>query len=397
MNGKNIAADLSGDVPGRTWDELCIDNSTADIKITRPLSKAQLESLRRSQLHLCMVGDSVSWAEDGDYFRRELLELLPQLAFAGSHSALLGYAHAGEGGDSTVQLLRRLDDPERVPPAAYYHLLIGINDCSAAKSDDQSPRTAMETAARIIEIVERLLKKQCTCKVFVGSLLPSPFDMLTGESTVRERTGALVNEYLRKLLPEHPERRRIVWIEYEQPLRRELAEWKKPENLRGAHPTAQGYKRLAVIAAPVLKEHMQPQLPDEQRQAGVEVVNLYCAEKNCSLPLIPGWYTLSMQLAECSCLEFKLFSLERDPEKRFEQSFQLSGAPGTRVEVNFMTGYENFGYTKAPFALEFSAGRGQDIQIEKMRPLQHASCYGRGRFVDTVSPIAPGEVLVNKP
>jgi hypothetical protein len=31
--------------------------------------------------------------------------------------------------------------------------------------------------------------------------------------------------------------------------------------------------------------------------------------------------------------------------------------------------------------------------IEKTRPLQRASIYGTGSFIDTVSPVAPGERL----
>jgi hypothetical protein len=47
------------------------------------------------QIPICMIGDSITWAGKGDYWRKYLLELLPRLAFVGTHSAVLGYSHAG--------------------------------------------------------------------------------------------------------------------------------------------------------------------------------------------------------------------------------------------------------------------------------------------------------------
>ena len=45
---------------------------------------------------LCMIGDSITWADHGDTWRQFLLEQIPTLAFVGSHTAKLGYSHAGE-------------------------------------------------------------------------------------------------------------------------------------------------------------------------------------------------------------------------------------------------------------------------------------------------------------
>ena len=61
-----------------------------------------------------------------------------------------------------------------------------------------------------------------------------------------------------------------------------------------------------------------------------------------------------------------------------------------------MTGYQGYGYDRAPFKIDFAAGKGVKIQIEKTRPLKRASVYGTGKFVDTVSPAAAGEILVRK-
>jgi len=70
------------------------------------------------QIPLCMIGDSITWAEFGDHWRKELLKHLPNLAFIGSHSACFGYSHAGEGGNNTNQVLARLNE---IPDCLYYN------------------------------------------------------------------------------------------------------------------------------------------------------------------------------------------------------------------------------------------------------------------------------------
>ena len=385
------AADAESDLPGRTYDRLSFDGRSA--APGQPLPAALLPGRARRQLVLCMIGDSVTWAEEGDHFRNELLKLLPDLAFAGTHTALLGYSHAGEGGDSTVKVLRRIDDPDRVPDAPYYHLLIGVNDASAAKVDSASEKVAEGAAARTVEIVNRLLARPGTRKVFLASILPSPFAQ-DGGSTVRERTGSVINSRLRRDFDTLFPSGKVVWIEYELPLRAELAEWKKRENLKGAYPTARGYAKLAAIAAPVLKAHMRPAgAAPAAGKIGVEVRNLWQIKENRSLPLLPGWYMLSMRLKDCSKVRFTLESVCSQPQWRFRENFVLSGKPGERAAVEFMTGYQNFTYTPAPFRIIFQEGEGADIQIEKMRPLRRASQYTVTRGIDCVTPIAAGEVL----
>lgn len=65
---------------------------------------AHAQATTPPQVPLCMIGDSITWAGDGDYWRQYLVEQMPTLAFVGTHSAVLGYSHAGEGGNSTVQV-----------------------------------------------------------------------------------------------------------------------------------------------------------------------------------------------------------------------------------------------------------------------------------------------------
>lgn len=386
----------SGEIPVCTYDKLSNDGITSKLEVLRPLKAAEAEYLAGRQAILCMIGDSVTWAQAGDHFRGEFLKLFPQLAFAGTHTGILGYSHAGEGGDSSTRVLRRVTDPVRIPDAPYYHLLIGVNDAAAAKKDEHSEKVASAAVGRIVKIVNALLARKCTQKVFLGSILPSPFGP-NGESTVRERTGSLINAKLRsqfkKLFPSG----KVVWIEYEKPLRFRLDSWKKRENLRGAHPTAQGYKLLAAIAVPVLKKEMTlPAVSPGKGKIGVEVINLWNSESAESAPLLPGWYTVSMVLEGCSEVSFELYSLPTKAKKQFKKKYTLKGKPGSRVEFNFMTGYQGYHYDRAPFKLNVSKGKITSVQIEKTRPLKRASVYGKGRFIDTVSPAAAGEILLRK-
>ena len=125
------------------------------------------------QIELCMIGDSITWAQEGDYFRKHLVAKVPNLAFVGVHTAKFGYSHAGEGGNRTGNVLARLNDVNNIPDSRYYHLLIGINDSNSAKDDNTVPIIARGTADRILQIIEGLLARKCTEKVFWGTILPA--------------------------------------------------------------------------------------------------------------------------------------------------------------------------------------------------------------------------------
>ena len=127
---------------------------------------------------------------------------------------------------------------------------------------------------------------------------------------------------------------------------------------------------------------------------GVEVVNLWNNKTQSTPPLIPGWYTLSMELDDCSEVEFTLFSTSNKPKSRFMNTYVLHGKPGERLEMNFMTGYQNFGYDTSSFKINVASGKIKNIQIEKMRPLQKASNYTVNSAIDTKTPAAAGELLL---
>jgi len=121
-----------------------------------------------AQVPLCMIGDSITWWNHGDTWRQYLLEHIPTLAFVGTHTARLGYSHAGEGGNSIDRVIARISD---IPDCPYYSLLIGTNNNSVKNAAD-IPICAAKSAEKIEELVKLLLAKPAVKTVFLGSILP---------------------------------------------------------------------------------------------------------------------------------------------------------------------------------------------------------------------------------
>lgn len=74
---------------------------------------------------LCTIGDSQTWFSNAQNLRRLINEGNEDLIFIGSNTDIYGYGHEGEGGNTTTQLLDRINN---IPLADYYTLLIGTND-----------------------------------------------------------------------------------------------------------------------------------------------------------------------------------------------------------------------------------------------------------------------------
>ena len=65
-----IAAAKEKDIANRTWDKLSYDGKQHNAgDLARALTADEKNALAGKQRALCMIGDSVTWAEDGDYFR----------------------------------------------------------------------------------------------------------------------------------------------------------------------------------------------------------------------------------------------------------------------------------------------------------------------------------------
>jgi lysophospholipase L1-like esterase len=355
-----------------------------------PAVRADEPPTQPPQVPLCMIGDSITWSGDGDYWRQYLLTHLPNLAFVGTHSAVLGYSHAGEGGNRTTQVLARL---EAIPDCPYYHLLIGTNDDASAKAEADVERVAAGTAERIVQIVTGLLAKPSVQRVFLASVLPCETD-----NPFRDRANAAVNALLRPRLAETFPGGQVVWVEYEQPLRATPG-WGPMIRL---HPTKEGYQLLARLLAEALRAELKLSAeltaPRPRPGCGVRITNLWTGEGNgrTTEPVIAGWYTLSFDLVEVAPEGGKLVLRGEGaaPDKRFEQTCQLTADQvGKRQVVQFFTGYAGYRYTTSVLTGEAAGCTVQRVLLEKRRPSGLASVYGTGSYLDTTTPPAPGELI----
>ncbi len=337
-----------------------------------------------------MVGDSITWAEEGDYWRKFLLERLPTLAFVGTHSAVLGYSHAGEGGNGTQAVLSRM---AAIPDCAYYALLIGTNDNNTTDAAAVEP-TARATAGRIAQILQGLLAKPHAQKVFLGSVLPCHT-----ENPLRDATNARTNVFLRGRLEEFSAGK-VVYVDYETPIRA-TPNW---EPMIRLHPTQEGYKLLARVLAEAIKGELGIQAgtaaPHALPGCGVRVVNLFDERVNgTAAPVIAGWYTLSFEVAEGTGPRpaVTLVGPLVNGQPAFSQVFAIASTDaGGRVALNLFTGYEGYGYTRSELSLTTAGCQVKRVLLEKTRPSMRASVYGAGSYVDSVSPPQPGE-LVERP
>jgi len=338
-----------------------------------------------AQVPLCMIGDSITWAGEGDYWRLYLLDNLPSLAFVGTHSAVLGYSHAGEGGNSTHAVLGRLAD---IPDCPYYHLLIGTND---GRSPDpvKQDELARACADRIVKIVQGLLAKPCVQRVFLGSILPCHTDDPNRDVT-NSKVNALLRPQIGTLFPDG----KVVWIEYEQPIRA-IENWGPMILL---HPTKPGYQAVAKITADAIRAELklpeQIAAPTVQPGAGVRIVNLWEDDKTTQ-PIIAGWYTMSFDVKTVGPNGGKvMLTGAGEGNKQAHLSFDVpADAAGRRLTWNLMTGYAGYGYTTGPLAMALTECTLDGILLEKKRPSGLASVYGTGTYLDATSPIKPGELV----
>jgi GDSL-like Lipase/Acylhydrolase family len=334
------------------------------------------------QIPLCMIGDSITWAEFGDHWRKELLKHLPNLAFVGSHTACFGYSHAGEGGNNTSQILARMDE---IPDCPYYSLLIGTNNNNVQEPGKVIPN-AQATAEAIIEIVNKLLAKNSTEKVFLSSIMPCYTD-----NPLRDVCNHETSKILRAKFAEVFPAGKVVWVEYEEPVRK-VANW---EEIILLHPTPEGYAVIAEITAKAITEALDIATLNRIDDTGVQVVNLMGSNNITDCKIIPGWYTLSFKL-DGENPSVKLRGQDQKLETPFNMDVPVK-AGEKRICKRFYTNAAGYGYTSDYFVLETENCTVSEVLLEKMRPSRQASIYNNTKsYIDTVSPFSNGELLEYK-
>lgn len=356
----------------------------------------KVENYAGKQIELCMIGDSITWAMEGDYFRKHLLENMPELAFVGTHTAKFGYSHAGEGGNSTGKVLERINNPDSIPNARNYHLLIGVNDNAGAKSAEATAERGKKTLESIVKIVHELEKRPGVEKIFLGTILPCSVDGKPESDAFqfRDMSGVETNKLMRadfnKLFPSG----KVVLVEYEKPLR----PLPNVRQIIRLHPTPEGYVPVAKILADTLKANTTAPKPDPAvTKYGVEVRNLWSIKNNCTAPLIPGWYMVSFNVKKVTGDKLNLLVESRFPaslKTPFKKDFSVPAKAGERVEFEVFTGYQGYGYDQSSLEIKPANGEIERVLVEKMRPGKKASIYGEGTYVDAKSPLSLGEKLI---
>ena len=334
------------------------------------------------QIPICMIGDSITWASKGDYWRKYLLELFPRLAFVGTHSAVLGYSHAGEGGNNTAKVLRRM---KAIPDCPYYSLLIGTND-TGVKDKAKLQQCAKRTAKNIQKIVLELLKKKDVKKVFLCSILPC-----RTSNPLRDSTNSATNIILRKEFDTVFPKDKVVWIEFEKPIRA-IKNWGPKIKL---HPTLEGYKIIAKIHADKIAKTLGVQDISAKAVAkpktGVRVNNLFNGKINSTKnSVIAGWYTLSFDIEDISGKA----SVTLSGGDTFKKVFKVNTSDkGKRLSFNFFTTYEGYGYNRSIMKINSNGCKIGKVLLEKRRPSGKASIYGKGIYIDSKSKTFPGELI----
>ncbi len=338
------------------------------------------------QIPLCMVGDSITWAGKGDYWRKSLLEHLPNLAFIGNHSALLGYSHAGEGGDSTGSVLARIDS---LPDCPYYNLLIGTNNSGVREQGEIQVR-AQKTAEDIMKIVKALLKKSKAEKVFLSSILPC-----FTKNPLRDQCNSETNRILRTQFKTAFPSGKVVWVEYEKPIRA-IEGWEEKIKL---HPSPEGYK----IIADILARTIAAELPGrgnrliETGDTGVQVVNLINKDLVTKEDVVAGWYTLSFKVDAIQSEGAQVILRGKNEALRFPFELVIKiSADDKKVIRNIFTQYERYNYSRSAMQIETINCKISEVLFEKSRPSMKPSIYGEGAYIDRISPVMPGELLEYK-
>lgn len=180
---------------------------------------------------LSMVGDSITWWQQGEYFRCLLVDNGLKYRFAGSRTDVFGYAHEGEGGNNTEQVLARMNG---ISPSGAYFLLVGTNDRA-------SP---LHTVSNILTIAQLLKEKAATgngVKVFISTLLPRT-------DQFKER-NVKVNVFLRESIRTcGASCAQIKLVDLESGFLSNKA-WETLLSSDGLHPNKDGYRFLSELLA----------------------------------------------------------------------------------------------------------------------------------------------------
>lgn len=320
-----------------------------------------------------MIGDSTSWAPNPHIYemRQYIADICPWVAFSGYHSDSLGYAHEAEGGDDCDDVIARLG---RIIAAPWYHLCIGHND------NAQDAGEAATVEAKILSIVDALIARSGCERVFVGSLLPYPYD------PTQDAAQHIINASLASDLASRP---KATFLDY-CTAAEAIPDY--ASHMTGKHQDTTIQMVQALILASALEAATLPRRWPFGSAVGPRVFNLWTGTSSGGTStLIPGYYRVS-------------FMVDTKTGSPASASFAGGGttvdvavsAAGARVEAQIWTGYQGYGYTPGAWTVTLSNCTISAILVERERPEFAASAYqALGSYVDTTATRSAGELLEN--
>lgn len=181
---------------------------------------------------VCTIGDSKTWWNKGEYYRKFLNQAIPDFVFIGSRTDIYGYGHEGEGGNSTLDVLKRM---KYIPQADIYIIMIGTND----RKDAVYP---VKTVENIEAILAALKAKRPGCSIYLLSITPCV-------DTKRDNYNQEINRMLRSKC--ECERKGVTILDSDS-MFRARQDWSN-YLIDGLHPNEKGYHLLVELISARIK------------------------------------------------------------------------------------------------------------------------------------------------
>ena len=173
------------------------------------------------------IGDSITWWTYGRFLRCYMRDQGLMYDFKGSHTDIFGFQHDGDGGNTTQNVLDRM---ESIPSSDAYFVLIGTNDRINPE----------ETFDNIVTISELLKQKNPCARIYISTLLPRNDSYNTRNQEI--------NNYLRDYSQWCSGCTLIDLGAYFYG----LSNWASYLMADGLHPNDAGYQKIALYLAPRL-------------------------------------------------------------------------------------------------------------------------------------------------
>ena len=188
------------------------------------ITLVQKNICQQGDIDVTVIGDSITWYSNGQYFRKLMSQLSNKFRYTGSRTDTFGYGHEGEGGNNSQAVLNRIN---YIVKSDIYILMIGTND----RYED-----IKNTLDNITEITSGLIIKAPSSIVYVSTILPRDDEI--------DNKNIKTNELIRSWINTNNDHR-IKLLDVEKEFR-SITNWQHLLSDK-LHPTIDGYKKLSEI------------------------------------------------------------------------------------------------------------------------------------------------------